>query len=461
MSTVSQRISSFAAGLRAADLPEEVRTAAVERVVDTVGVALAGSAEQVPAAMASASLAWSPPLPGGASVWGRGQTISPPTAAFLNAASAHSEDFDDTHTAGVVHGSTCVVPAAWAAAEYADADADTLLAGVIAGWEVDARIGLASKGELHRRGWHPTSVAGVFGAAAAAATVLGLSQTETEHALGLAGSGAAGINSYLSNGSSGKLLNPAIAAQNGLVATFMAQAGVTGPDQVLEGRFGVFDAFAAMRPELDADFADLGQRWEILRVSTKPYPACHFSHASIDSVLALRQQGLTAQNAARIRCHIPPETFRLIADPWQAKLNPTTVYGLRFSLPWLGALALVDGEVTRDSFTDATLQRTELHALAQRFEAVAWDDSPYPSTFPGRAEGWTDHGRHLEAEIQVNRGHPDNPLSSEEIARKFIACARARLQQDSAQRLADTLLQMDKDTKVRDLAAAMSPRDDT
>lgn len=454
--TVSPSIGRLVASLRAGNLPDQVRRAAIDRIVDTLGVALAGSRADVIARMTRAALVWSPVTTDGATIWGEGLRTSAPTAALVNAASVHSEDFDDTHTAGVVHGSTCVVPAAWAAAELCDADAETVLKAVVAGWEVAARIGLASRGELHRRGWHPTSVAGVFGAATAAAVVFGLTETEVMHALGLAGSGAGGINAYLSNGSSGKLLNPALAAQTGVVAAILAREGVTGPDQVLEGRFGVFEACIGSRPELTDEFRDLGQRWEILRVSTKPYPACHFSHAVIDAIVALRREGLSAKNLETVHCHIPPETFRLIAEPWPAKLEPNSVYGLRFSLPWLVAIALVDGHVTRDSFTEETLRRDDLRAVAQRVTAVRWEDSPYPYSFPGRAEAMTKDGRRLVVEVPINRGHPDNPLSAHELRGKFLHCAAARLSQDSAQRLLDELMTMGERTKIRTLSAHLN-----
>lgn len=452
---VSRQIGEFVAGLRAGTLPEPVRNAAITRVVDTIGVALAGSLGDVPARMTRAALAWSSVMPDGATIWGDATRISPPTAALVNAASAHSEDFDDTHTAGVVHGSACVVPAAWAAAEYCDADAEMLLKAVVAGWEIAARIGLASKGELHRRGWHPTSVAGVFGAAAAAAVVLGLNETEVTHALGLAGSGAGGINAYLSNGSSGKLMNPALAAQNGLVTANMAREGVRGPDEVLEGRFGVFDAFTGSRPDLTCEFEDLGHRWEVLRVSTKPYPSCHFSHGVIDAILALRHEGLSAENVESLHCHIPPETFRLIAEPWPLKLRPNNTYGLRFSLPWLAAIALADGDVTRESFTEETLRRDDLSVLAQRVSAVKWHDSPYPYSFPGRVEARTKDGARLVMEMPTNRGHPDNPLSIDELRGKFLRCVQVRLPGDRAQRLLDLLFAMGEDTKVRSLTELM------
>lgn len=416
----SGRIARFVSTLERTRMPVEVITGARDCLVDTIGVGISGAdtdtVRRVEAGIRSLHEA------GSATVWGSAARVPAGSAALVNAAATHAEDFDDTHTAGVVHGSACAVPAAWAAAEVADAAVDDVIRGTVAGWEVGARLGIASSGAFHRRGLHTTSVVGVFVAAAAAAAVLKLSEEQTIAALGLAGSAASGMNVYLLDGTAGKLLNPGFAAQAGLQAAALARSGVPGPAHVFDGRMGLYDALGEGVPDLGAAFDDLGQDWEIVHVSVKPYPACHFSHAAIDVAQQLRLEGLDTDRVASIKCRLPEPTFDLLCRPWEDKLNPRCPYAVKFSIPWLIALALTDGDITRSTFDPAVLERHHVRALAEKVTVEEWAGSPYPKTFPGALEVRTVAGDTLSGERLINRGHPSDPLSTDEIHAKFRDC---------------------------------------
>lgn len=420
----SGRIARFVSGLCENGWPSEVTAAAGDRLVDTVGVGIAGASTETVRNIEAGvrSLQGTGP----ATVWGTGVQLPAGSAALVNAAATHAEDFDDTHTAGVMHGSACAVPAAWAAAEVVDGDIGDVLRGIVAGWEVGARLGIASSGAFHRRGLHPTSVAGVFVAAAAAAAVWRLDEGRTIAALGLAGSAAAGMNVYLLDGTSGKLLNPGFAAQAGLQAAALGRSGVSGPAYVFDGRMGLYDALGEGVPDLGETFRDIGERWEILRVSVKPYPACHFSHATIDLARDLRRNGLDAGQVESITCRLPEPTFDLLCRPWADKLDPRVPYAVKFSIPWLIALALIDGDVTRRSFEPAVLERRDVRLLAERVSVEEWEGSPYPETFPGALEVRKVSGEVLSVERLVNLGHPSDPLSCEAVQAKFRDCIADR-----------------------------------
>ena len=153
---------------------------------------------------------------------------------------------------------------------------------------------MAASGAFHARGFHPTSVCGVFGATAAAARLAGLDAETTTSALGLAGSMSSGLMAYLNDGTPTKPVHAGWAAQAGVLAARLAAHGAEGPAGVLDGRFGVFHAFVDDdEPSLAEQLDDLGSRWETLRVSYKPYPACHFMHGSLgaDRVPARRRGG--------------------------------------------------------------------------------------------------------------------------------------------------------------------------
>lgn len=454
---VAQAIARFVTQLAVDRLPDEVRQAAIDRIVDVVGVAISGSATPTIRQLV-AEFESDPAVAPGASatVWGTPARLTAPVAALLNAAAAHCEDFDDTHTASVVHGSACVVPAAFAAAEAYGASGERVLAAVVAGWEVATRIGLAAAGSFHRRGWHTTSVAGVFGATAAVACVRRLNEKQIVDALGIAGSAAGGINAYLQNGSQAKFANPAFAAHNALLAVGLARGGLTGPVEVFEGRHGVFEAFTEDVPDIRGQFTDLGDRWEILRVSTKPYPACHFAHATIEAVIELRHRGVTAEQVQELVCHLPPATFDLICRPWPEKLKPTTPYAVRFSLPWLAAMALIDGQITRTSFGPDCHQREDVQRVASLVRPREWSDSPFPSYFPGRVEARLTNGDQLTSEVLVNRGHPDRPLGPA-LDEKFLGCVRSAPLAASPEALLRTLRNLPGVADMRAVGRALSP----
>jgi 2-methylcitrate dehydratase PrpD len=449
---VSDHFADFVHSLSDRAIPATVSAAVTDRITDTVAVGIAGSSTAVVRDIAEMAERTSASATG-ATVWGTSYHCAPATAALVNAAAVHAEDFDDTHTAAVVHGSTCIVPAALAAAETRNLTMSDVQRGVLAGWEVAARLGLASAGAFHRSGLHTTSVVGVFGAAAAVAAVWQQPAPVIASALGLAGSATSGLNVYLEDGTPGKLLNPAFAAQAGFQAASLAQAGVTGPGWVFEGRHGLYAALGEGVPNFESTLATLGSRWEVEQVSTKPYSACHFSHATIDAAIGLRNRGVRIEEIEQIICYLPEPTWDLLCRPWEKKLDPASVYAVRFSIPWLVALGLIDGDITRSTFDIGLLARTEVRQLATKVEVRHWDDSPYPASFPGRVTVVTETGS-ISEERLVNRGHPQLPLTRSELGSKFTSCVTPLLDTDSATALFDAL--HDPYTPAKSLAQHLS-----
>lgn len=420
--TYSETLATFVSTLAAGGIPDRVMARARLHVLDTLGVGLTGSRAIGASNLAHTCARTHGGGGEGARVWGVDGRMAPPAlAALVNGAAIHAEDYDDTHTTAIVHGSSCVVPAAWAYAEQSGLSGEAVLVAVVAGWEVAARVGLAAVGAFHEQGLHTTSVAGVFGAAAAVGSLMGFNANQLAHALGIAGSLASGINAYLADGTRVKTLHPGMAAQGGLTAASMAAAGMTGPRAVFEGTHGLFEVFAGGRHvELKALNHALGHDWEMARVSIKPYPACHCAHGSIDCALELRVQGVTPDDIADVECFVPPLAADLICEPWENKLEPQNPYIAKFSLPYLVAAAFVEGRVNRGSFTSDAIRHSEVTKLMERVRWSTWLDSDFPDVFPGRVIVTLHDGRRVEAVVPINRGHPDNPLEDDEVTAKFL-----------------------------------------
>lgn len=421
MSIAAQELARFVAALRFPDLPAAVVDSARRHLLDTFGVAIRGRSH-ANAVNSLAGLAAADGAAGRVAVWGGEQRFAAGYAALANGIAAHVLDFDDTHTDSIVHGSAIVAPVVLALGEARAASGEDLVAAFVAGWEVAARVGLASRGTFHKRGFHTTSVAGVFGAAAAAARMLHLSPEHTAHALALAGSQASGINEYLSNSSAAKSLHTGWSAHAGILAALLAQSGMTGPMSVFEGRDGLLRTHG-LAQDSDASQLDaaLGSRWETTRISIKPYPCCHFAHAFVDCVGYLMAKGVAAADIATLHCVVPEIELALICEPFEQKLRPTTPYAAKFSLPYVLAARVLDGRIDHASFEAANLGREDLLALAARvsYRVAEPGETPFPRTFPGWVEATLTDGRKLVERLDVNTGHPDNPLPLERVAAKF------------------------------------------
>ncbi|MCB1740827.1 MAG: MmgE/PrpD family protein [Gammaproteobacteria bacterium] len=414
-------LSEFVCGLSYEDVPASTLSRARQLMTDTLGVGFSGSRHpNFQTALGGISVM--PGALGDHPVIGCPTRLSAPYAALVNGVACHVLDFDDTHTASIVHGSAIFTPLVLALGEELERSGRTVLTAFVIGWEVAARVGIASGNSFHNRGFHSTAIAGLFGAVAVAGKLLDLTPDQMRNAFGLCGSLAAGITEFLTNNSSSKGYHVGWAARNAMEIAYLAKAGATGPDTVFEGRNGLMRTHGL--PDL-CDIAaltrELGSRWETERVSIKPYPCCHFAHGAIDCAIALRADGITPDRVTRIHAIIDEVAAGFVCSPIEAKYVPSNAYGAKFSLPFLVALGLIDGEVDQTSFSEASIRREDLLSLARRvtYENAQKGTTGFPTYFPGHLLVTLDDGRVVEKRVAINRGNPDAPLTDEEVARKF------------------------------------------
>jgi 2-methylcitrate dehydratase PrpD len=357
---------------------------------------------------------------GPCTVIGARASAPPPLAALANGCLAHGLDFDDTHAGSITHASAVLVPVVLALGEAEGLDGRSAVAALVAGYEAITRIGMAAPGRLHERGWHATAVCGGFAAALAAGRCLGLGASRLAGALGIAASQASGVLEYLEDGSWVKRLHPGWAAHAGVVAAGLARGGFTGPATGLDGRFGFFRAALGEVPDFEPVLKNLGDTWETLNISFKPYPCCHYNHAYVDAVLRLRREHrLSAEQVAEVECLVPEGEIPIVCEPAAAKRRPRTAYDAKFSLPFAVAVALVDGQMGIASFSAERLGDPRLLALTGRVRHAPDPGSTFPRTFPGRVRVRMRDGRLLEARQEANRGGPEAPLAPAEVIAKF------------------------------------------
>lgn len=310
----------------------------------------------------------------GASVIGSRRRLPPGDAAFVNGATIHSLDFDDTHGTASVHPSAAVLPSALAAAEQAGADGTTFLRAYALGVELVVRLGLLAPGRFHAVGIHPTGTLGAFGAALAAATVRGLDAAATTDALGIALSLAPLTPlEFMTDGLTTKRVHAGAAARAGLEAAALAQAGMRGPASALEGPRGLMATLLPPhdRPDdarLNAVLPeDWGPDWHLLEVERKRYPVCHLIHPFLACLEVLRSRGrIDVEAVTTFECLIAPDAVPIVAEPRASRIAPVSGYAARFSLPYVLAAAIIDGSVRSARFDDAAVGDPAVGALAER-----------------------------------------------------------------------------------------------
>ena len=444
--TASQTLAGFCTELDFAALPREVVNAAKRHVLDALGVALAAADAGVGSPVVESVRAWAGARE--ASVVGYDFGAPAPHAALANGTLTHALDFDDTHAESIVHPSSFVVPAALAVGEESEVDGKMFLAACVAGYEVSTRIGSAAPGRFQARGSHTTGVCGTFGAAAVAGVLWGLTQAELTHALGIAGSQSSGLIAFLADGSETKRFHAGWAAQGGILAADLARRGFTGPSTVFEGPHGLFDAMLAGETH-DAGrlVRELGSEWETTRISIKPYPACQYAHAFMEASTRL---GVRSGDIDEITCQISPAGVDIVCEPRAERLRPASMYAAQFSLPFAVASAVVGGREGLDLFGEEARSDKRVLALAER---VRYEVDGALPTFGGRVTIVLRDGRAREAEELVARGHPDRPMSDDEVTAKFIANARRRLDNGASQKALDVVWRLEEVDSIAELSS--------
>ena len=340
-------------------------------------------------------------------------------ALLINGALGNVLEMDDVHRQAILHPGPVVIPVALATAQASGGDGQAVLDAVVRGYEATIRVGRAL-GRGHYRYWHPTSTAGAFGAAAAAASVLGLGQARTADALGNAGSRTGGLWQMRHEPVPTKSLHNAEAARSGWLAAQLAAAGVRGPRRILEGEQGLF---AATAPDADpaavvADEAD----WLIHQTSLKPWPACRHAHPAIDAMLDALQQVSAADRPRieRIQVRSYAEALRFCDRP-----QPRTELEAKFSLQHALASILVHGYPQLSHYTDQACADT---AVAQARGRVQVQEDPdcsrrFPAHYGATVRLQLDDGRSFEAARIDAWGDPECPMDQAQVDAKALALA--------------------------------------
>ena len=433
MATVAETLADWLVGLDGVKLPEGAREGTLFSLIDTVGLSYAARIEDY---MKMLAVGWDAG-PGKATVFGHGRDADAVTAAMINGTGAHGEDFDNTYEGCPVHSGAVVVPAVLALAQEKGISGARAFTAMAAGIEIMCRMGLIAGTNVHKAGYHPTAVIGAMGAAAAAGVALGLDRAGLVNAFGLAGSMASGIIEYLADGSWTKRMHAGWAAQAGIRAVRMAGAGFRGPSSVFEGTHGFYFAFAHDKaPDCSPLVDDLGTRWEAGRLSFKPYACGTMCQPYIDCAMRLAASGVRADDIEAITCKVGEGTVHRLWAPIELKRRPPSAYGGKFSGPYCVAVGFLDGDAGLAQFTDARVQAPDVLALAAKVSFEVDPENEYPANYTGHVRAALKDGSVREEFQPCLRGGVRQPLTREDIVKKFRAnLAYGGMTADRADRL--------------------------
>lgn len=445
--TTAAAYARYCSNLTIDDVPESVREAARDRLLDTVGLAIgAERAESTPSILdAAGDLSASD---GSATVLATGDRTAPQDAAFANGSMAHSLDYDDSHRAAAIHPGAPVVSAALAAAEAGNASGADLLAGIVAGYEVACRLGAAVNPSAHYdRGFHVTGTVGVFGATAAVGVIRELDAAELEAAFGVNGSQAAGSVQFVESGAWNKRVHPGLAARSAFTAVSLAENGFVGAEAPIDGEHGFLHGYTD-DPNPEAATAGLGEEFELPTAAIKPYPCCRFTHAPIDLLRELvAEEDVDPAAVESVAVAIPEAGAKMVGKP--ASAYPQSFVDAQFHMPFVAAMVLVEGSASLETFFEVLdagpTPELERLVAATEVDTAEWVEAAYPDALPGGVVVETEDETH-EARTRHPLGEPENPMPVDRLRAKFDELATPVVGESAATALRERIESVESTT---------------
>lgn len=382
------------------------------------------------------------------------QRVPMRAAALVNGAAAHAIELDDTHDESLSHPGSAVIPAALAVGEHLDRSGRDFLAAVVAGYEAQCRVGSAIGHDLLSRGFHPPSTCGVYGATAAAGHLLGLEARVMVSALGSATSMISGTLQFTEDpaGTMIKRLHTGLPAERGVMSALLANRGFLGPRQGIEGRYGFARVFTA-REDLGRITQDIGERFEVERITVKLYACCKLFHSMLEAIGNCRSEREFASGDVAA---IEPFGPRLMIDT-HMEYRPASTMAAQYSLPYACAAAIALDPASPGSFDVEMLGRSDVLRLADLVQPVVDDklEALFPRKMGGGVRIRLRDGSELTSTVIESRSSPDRPIGRTDVHAKFVSLTSGLMSEARQREIIDAVAALDRAPSVRPLAALL------
>ncbi|MGA2463783.1 MAG: MmgE/PrpD family protein [Thermodesulfobacteriota bacterium] len=447
---ITRKIAEFVAKTNFDNLPTEAVDATKRAILDTMGVAFAGSAEPASKIITSFVKKFEcKPVCG--VIMGKIRTSSP-NAALANGTMAHTLDYDDTCAGLQGHPSVPLFPAVMALGEEFGCSGKEIITAYVLGVEVWSKIA-SNMPMLHLKGWHPTAALGTMGAAAAAAKLLKLDVEKTMMALGLAGSQAAGVGQNF--GTMTKPFHAGNAARSGIVAAMLIKDGFTAAKDILEGPMGFplafsFDGHQKMDVVKMAE--NLGDPYAVISpgINVKLFPTCGYTHRAIEALIHLVQEySFKPDNIESIDCQVPPRAVKILY-----RSEPNTGLEGKFSMHFCLAVALNDSKVGLAQVNDEKVKDPVIKELERKVRLRSYPDADEGETGWNRPDVVTvklKNGSEYCYGVVKAKGSASNPLTWSELLEKYYECGRLVLDDRNLGRIVELIGSLEELRNIKEL----------
>ena len=437
MVAITQQLAERILSLTYAELPEKAIHWAKIGLLDTLGVTVAGAIE--PCTSKALAVQGIADAAGPSVIIGQGRRTSILDAAFINGIAAHAIDYDDVNNQIGGHPSVPLVPALFAIGDSAPISGESAIAAYVVGFETETQVGLGVNHFHYAKGWHPTATIGIFGTVAVGARLLALSVEQTAQAMAIAVSLASGVKANF--GTMTKPLHIGQSVRNGVMAVLMAKDGFTANDSAFEHMQGFLEVFNGPHNyNIKRIFSNWGAPWNVIEPgpSLKVYPCCGSTHGAIECALALREKHVfDPLEITSVQVYTDPKRLPHTNNP-----NPKTDLAAKFSVQYVVARALIDGEVKLDHFEEEAIQQPLIRQLMAKVKVGTHPDMQDPNidTYAAEVRLMMNDGQNFihRSDDIVLRG-PGRPMNEEELFQKFNDCAKRLLKPESLQYLFDMI----------------------
>jgi len=437
------------------DLSQGAVDATKTFILDAFGVAIAGTL--APGVLETLGLLSDWGGKAESTVLVSGERLPAPSSAMMNSFLMHNQEFDPVHDLAVVHAFTTVLPVALAVAEaQGGVTGRDLLTAVALGVDVACWIGISSRSPIAH--FRPGTL-GAFGAVAAAGKISGMDHATLTHAMGIVYSQISGTLQPHTEGVQVNSMQTGFNARGAVTAISLADRGVQGPAEVLEGRYGYFPLFEGEYDVVDV-LANVGRVWQVEQIGHKPFPCGRLTHGAAEAALILKERhGFKAEDIDEIEVLVPPLPYRLVGRPLEEGI-PSPQYA-KLCIPYVAAVALLQGTVFITDFWEERLKDPAVRELAGRITAmedltITDQNVMVPQTMRIRLKDGTEH----ELTLDQILGHPDKPLSRDQHLAKFHACWAAgasHLPESNRDRLADLVDELENAPSVEEIIRLLVP----
>ena len=442
--SISNNLAKWVVDFDLLQVPDHVIEDTKFRILDITGVMIAARTDPMVHQVRNALLRHSV---GSVTTIGSPEKVSVFEAALFNGVLSSMLEFDDSHVETGIHSSGVIISALLPQSQLIKCNGQQLIGAMLIGAEIMARLAMVAPGYMHKNGFHPTSVFGIFGASYALGHLLDLTREQIVNAIGLSASLSSGLMASWQDGTSAKSMHVGFASSSAHKAVALSKVGITGPNNVFEGRFGFFPSFVQSRDTaLNYSVLDMekNKTWEVLNIASKAYPCGYVIQPCVECALIIAQaEDFEIEQIDSIVCHIAPHAIALVCEPVNEKVAPLSSWHARVSLQFSVAEALFYKKLDKFAYAQNVLINPSVLALANKVQYVSDPSASDRTILKGQVDIKLKNNRFFSHTVENMRGTVKNPSTREDFIHKFKSNTKDIYSTEKTEQMIDLILNIE------------------